>query len=245
MGGRGHWKTEVEMKRIRESEEMYLETILLLKQKKACVRSVDVVEALEYAAEYFDSFCIQRDINYHMNTLKNIAKWARRNEREICLLANSGCLRNCAGQIFHDNLVAHIREMKKEECCMNFEPVFCRKFYASEKHRLEWLAHSTIIRPEDTFRYKSITGLMKLATRTHANPRLVIDAYSRGRFTGNLLDLTEPGHGLFFQGEILDNTLIPLDYWEKRTHCAEICRRCGYCSKIMESSLIRCEDYAI
>ena len=49
MGGRGHWKTEVEMKRIRESEEMYLETILLLKQKKACVRSVDVVEALEYA----------------------------------------------------------------------------------------------------------------------------------------------------------------------------------------------------
>lgn len=35
--------------RTRESEEMYLETILLLKQKKANVRSVDVVEALDYA----------------------------------------------------------------------------------------------------------------------------------------------------------------------------------------------------
>lgn len=33
----------------RESEEMYLETILLLKQKKANVRSVDIVEELDYA----------------------------------------------------------------------------------------------------------------------------------------------------------------------------------------------------
>ena len=32
-----------------ESEEMYLETILLLKQKRAFVRSIDVVEELGYA----------------------------------------------------------------------------------------------------------------------------------------------------------------------------------------------------
>lgn len=35
--------------RTSESEEMYLETILLLKQKKPAVRSVDVVEELDYA----------------------------------------------------------------------------------------------------------------------------------------------------------------------------------------------------
>lgn len=35
--------------RTRESEEMYLETILLLKGRKAQVRSVDVVEELGYA----------------------------------------------------------------------------------------------------------------------------------------------------------------------------------------------------
>lgn len=35
--------------RTRESEEMYLETILLLKKKKGVVRSVDVVEELGYA----------------------------------------------------------------------------------------------------------------------------------------------------------------------------------------------------
>ncbi len=32
-----------------ESEEMYLETILLLKEKKSSVRSVDIVEKLDYA----------------------------------------------------------------------------------------------------------------------------------------------------------------------------------------------------
>lgn len=35
--------------KIRESEEMYLETILLLKEKQSVVRSVDVVEELNYA----------------------------------------------------------------------------------------------------------------------------------------------------------------------------------------------------
>ncbi len=35
--------------RTHESEEMYLETILLLRDKKANVRSVDIVEELDYA----------------------------------------------------------------------------------------------------------------------------------------------------------------------------------------------------
>ena len=37
------------LKRIRESEEMYLETILLLRIKQANVRAVDVGEELGYA----------------------------------------------------------------------------------------------------------------------------------------------------------------------------------------------------
>ena len=35
--------------RTHESEEMYLETILLLSQKKGAIRSVDIVEELDYA----------------------------------------------------------------------------------------------------------------------------------------------------------------------------------------------------
>ena len=33
----------------RESQEMYLETILLLKKKKACVHSIDIANELEYS----------------------------------------------------------------------------------------------------------------------------------------------------------------------------------------------------
>ena len=34
--------------KVHESEEMYLETIYLLKQKKSSLRSVDAVDALDY-----------------------------------------------------------------------------------------------------------------------------------------------------------------------------------------------------
>ena len=33
----------------RESEEMYLETILLLKKQKSCLHSVDIANELEYS----------------------------------------------------------------------------------------------------------------------------------------------------------------------------------------------------
>ena len=42
--------------RTRESEEMYLETILLLKKKKGNVRSVDVVEELDDMFELIKKF---------------------------------------------------------------------------------------------------------------------------------------------------------------------------------------------
>ncbi|MBR2646254.1 MAG: metal-dependent transcriptional regulator [Clostridia bacterium] len=37
------------MKKYHESEEMYLETILLLKKEKACVHSIDIANELEYS----------------------------------------------------------------------------------------------------------------------------------------------------------------------------------------------------
>ena len=200
------------------------------------------LEALNYAAELFDGFCIQRDINYHIDTLREIVRWAEINRKNICLLANSGCLRNCAAQIFHDNLVAHLKDLNQEECCMTKDPVFCRRFYADPRHRREYLAHSTFIRPEDVFHYEGLIPFMKLATRTHSNPRLVLEAYTSGQFGGNLFDLTEPGHGIFFRGFILDNTRIPSDYWETRTRCRENCMECGFCRKVLEKTLISCEE---
>lgn len=199
------------------------------------------LEALHYAAERFDGFCIQRDINYHIETLREIVRWAKANRKNICLLANSGCLRNCAAQIFHDNLVAHLKDMDQDDCCMTKDPVFCRRFYSDPEHRKEYLAHATFIRPEDICHYEGLIPFMKLATRTHCNPRLVLEAYTSGKFSGNLFDLTEPGHGIFFRGSILDNARIGPDYWETRTRCRENCTECSFCRFVLEKALISCE----
>ena len=200
------------------------------------------LEALNYASERFDGFCIQRDINYHPETLRQISDWAKANNKNICLLANSGCLRNCAVQTFHDNLVAHLNELRQSECCMDQDPIFCRRFYADDSHKEEYLCHSTLIRPEDVCHYEDIVPMLKLATRTHSNPRLVLEAYTSGKFTGNFFDLTEPGHGIFFRGKVLDNARITPEYWQVKSRCKENCSECGFCKKVMENALISCTE---
>ncbi len=200
------------------------------------------LEALNYASERFDGFCIQRDINYHMDTLQRISDWAKANDKKICLLANSGCLRNCAVQTFHDNLVAHLSELHQSECCMDQDPIFCRRFYADAARKMEYLAHATLIRPEDVRHYETLVPMLKRATRTHSNPRLVLEAYTSGKFTGNFFDLTEPGHGIFFRGKVLDNAKITPEYWSVKSKCKENCAECGFCRKVMEKSLLDCAE---
>ena len=200
------------------------------------------LDALEYAGELFDSFCLQRDLNYFPDQLQLLADRAAGNGKSVCLLANSGCLRNCAAQIFHDNLVAHMGEMDFKTCSRNADPVFCRRFFRNRNRKLDYLAYSTLIRPEDLVHYEKITSRIKLATRTHCKPRLVMEAYCSGHFRGNLFDLTEPGHGILFRGQVLDNTRIPAEYWTFRSACSRDCRTCGYCRKVMEESLVSCEE---
>ncbi len=200
------------------------------------------LDALEYAGELFDGFCLQRDLNYCPDQLRILAARAKEDGKSVCLLANSGCLRNCAAQIFHDNLVAHMGEMDFKACARNTDPVFCRRFFRDKSRRQDYLAYSTLIRPEDLVHYEDITSRIKLATRTHCNPRLVMEAYCSGHFRGNLFDLTEPGHGILFRGCVLDNTRIPADYWLRRSSCSGDCRTCGFCRKIMADSLVSCEE---
>lgn len=222
--------------------ELVKKNFPVLKVRASVNMKLGTIEAMEYAEDLFDGFCVQRDFNYQPEKLHAISTWAKQHHKQLCLLANSGCLRNCAAQIFHDNLVAHIGELKREECCMDFNPVFCRTFYANPEHRTEYLAHSVLIRPEDLHHYEADFPLVKLATRTHCNPRLVLEAYTSRHFTGNFFDLSEPGHGIFFRGKILDNAKIPPDYWLKKSKCKENCKECGFCKNIMEQALLNCPE---
>lgn len=66
----------------------------------------------------------------------------------MCLLANSGCLRNCPYQTFHDNLVAHDAELREMRNCRDFIPHLCWERY-SRGGNLEDFLRSSWIRPED------------------------------------------------------------------------------------------------
>ena len=76
---------------------------------------IDSLTALEYLADKFDSFYLRRDLQRDLETVKLFSEWSKTYGKKLCLLANSGCLRNCPYQTFHDNLVAHDSQLRKQK----------------------------------------------------------------------------------------------------------------------------------
>jgi collagenase-like PrtC family protease len=195
---------------------------------------LDSTLALEFLADKFDSFYIRRDLQRDLATLRDFHEWCRAHGKKLGLLANSGCLRNCPYQTFHDNLVAHDAEVRECENVRDFLPHLCWERYRKRENWSDFLRGSWI-RPEDIATYAPHVDFIKLATRQHASPRLVIAAYAAGRFDGNVLDLTEPCFSGAFAPYILDNTKLAADYLPGR--CATNCRHCGKCEKVLEKAL--------
>jgi collagenase-like PrtC family protease len=194
------------------------------------------VAALRQSADLFDGFCVWRDANRDLVLLKALRAWADANGKTMSLLANSGCLRACPGQAFHDNLVAHEAEVRGRPAIEGFTPFACWRYLADPAHH-QAVLQATWIRPEDLGRYAGLVETVKLATRAHPRPGQVLRAYGEGRFDGNLLDLLEPGHGHLLGGRILDNRRFPEDWAEHAAVCAADgdCARCG---EILERVLV-------
>ena len=75
--------------------------------------------------------------------------------------------------------------------------------------------------------------VVKLATRQHDRPRMVIGAYASGRFDGNLTMLMEPNFSSLFGRESwIDNRRFPDDWFGTAADCATDCRHCGRCEKV-------------
>ncbi len=195
---------------------------------------LDSLTALDYLLDTFDSFYLRRDLQRDMDEVRLFAEWSRKNGKKMCLLANSGCLRNCPYQTFHDNLVAHDQQLREIRNRRDFMPHLCWERYA-KGNNLEDFLRSSWIRPEDVNRYEPYCSIMKLATRQHSNPRLILGAYCSGAFDGNVLDLTEPCYSEAFAPKILDNR--SLDDVELPGKCAFNCTHCGKCSEILAKAV--------
>ena len=189
------------------------------------------LQAFRYLSPLFDSYYLGRDVQRNPATVARFSDWCHANGKKLCMLANSGCLRNCPWQTFHDNLIAHSEEAMKERNVEGWCPHLCWTLYRDAANFPEFLK-ATWIRPEDLSRYEGLVDVVKIATRQHANPEMVISAYERGSFEGNLLDLLEPGFSPAFYPTFIDNSAFPPDWFDRTAHCARECVSCGYCESV-------------
>ena len=202
---------------------------------------IGTVKGMEYMAEYFDSFHIQRDYNRDLSHIAQLREWADRAGKKLIILANSGCLSFCSGQTFHDNLVAHESEICEVHNLKDFTPYACWRLFKN-KENWHYFLENTWIRPEDLHHYDSLVDTVKLATRMHDHPELVIDAYAKRKYYGNLADLFEPGFGMAFAPYIVDNQRFPKDWFDTVLNCNKQCHTCGYCKNVMDQVLVNTEE---
>ena len=203
---------------------------------------IGTIKGMEYMLDLFDSFHVQREYNRDIEYLKTLKEWANKSGKKLVMLANSGCFAHCSGQIFHDNNVAHESEISKMQNLTDFNPYVC---WRQLKDRQNWvmLLQNTWVRPEDICNYEGIFDTVKLATRIHNLPGMVIDAYARRRYIGNTLDLFEPTFGGALAPFIIDNTAFPENWFEKTSTCDKLCYKCGYCNDVLKKVLLNTGDF--
>lgn len=194
------------------------------------------VKGMQYVAHLFDNYCVAKECNRDLPRLKAMKQWAEENGKKITILANSGCMRDCSGQIFHDNMVAHEAEVSKQKN-ISFLPYMCYNYLKDPKNMVSVL-QNTWIRPEDIGNYEGLCDTVKLATRAHQLPGMVIGAYVRGKYAGNLLDLFEPSFSPAFAPFVIDSSKIPADFWQHTTSCNKDCTKCNYCKGVLQEAKV-------
>jgi len=201
---------------------------------------IGTVEAMRYVSDLFDAFYIQRDVQRDLAYVREVSAWCQANGKGLLMLANSGCLRFCPGQTFHDNMVAHDAEIDETVNIEGWTPHVCWNVY-QDRARWPAILQATWVRPEDLHHYEGLVDVVKLATRMHSHPRMVLHAYANRQHEGNLLDLFEPGFGPIFAPYIIDNRRFPGDWFEHISTCDGRCDRCQYCQRVFERVLVRTE----
>ena len=190
---------------------------------------IGTVQGLEYMQDRFDEYLLQRDHNRDMDVMRELTDWCRENGKGASILVNSGCLRFCSGQTFHDNLVAHGEGADMRYPIEGFSLYTCWNYLKRGDENLLSLLRATWIRPEDLHHYEGMFDTVKLATRMHPAPRMVLEAYASGHYEGNLLDLMEPGYASLIAPHILDNAAFSSDWFEKSSGCHGQCAQCSVC----------------
>ena len=212
--------------------------------------------ALEYLAPLYDSYYICRDVQRDLPTFRTMADWCKDNGKKLCLLANSGCVRNCPWQVFHETLLSHKFTDAFPEMSAQRLELLCTGMY--RKRRLVEFLRCSWIRPEDIHVFEPYLETIKLSTREAKFPMVITEAYINGSYDGNLLRLTDPsqplqhktkGFKMLKKGktnyavmeeyddydDMIDNKSFPADWITSGIagKCADNCVHCGKCEQIL------------
>jgi len=190
--------------------------------------------ALEYLAPLYDSYYICRDVQRDLPTFHKMAAWCKDHGKKLCLLANSGCVRNCSWQVFHETLLAHNFSSITHEMMQQNLPLLCNRLFQT-KHYADFLRCSWI-RPEDVHVFEPELETIKLSTREAKYPHEIVEAYVNGSYDGNLLRLMDPIHVFGFRPYRVDNKSFPADWVTSGIagKCADNCVHCGKCEQILD-----------
>ncbi len=157
---------------------------------------IGTVEGMDYLADYFGGYYMQREYNRDFGRIKELKAWCDKNGKKLYLLANSGCLNNCSAQIFHDNLVSHESEISKMDNAYAFTGA-CKEYLSKPEHYKALIENTNFVRPEDIHKYEDYFVAAKLATRVSRNPINTLRSYINAKYSGNILEILEPAHNIY------------------------------------------------
>ena len=157
---------------------------------------IGTVQGMEYLSNYFNGFYMKRELNRDFTAIRELSSWCKNNNKKLYMLANSGCLNYCSAHNFHDNLVAHENEIAKMDNAYGFTGI-CHEYLKNPDNYETLYENMNFIRPEEICRYEEFFDVVKLATRVHNNPTIVLESYIKGKYSGDLLRLLEPAHSIY------------------------------------------------
>ena len=157
---------------------------------------IGTVQGMDYHSQYFDGYYMKRELNRDFAAIEHLSAWCKDNGKKLHMLANSGCLNYCSAHNFHDNLVAHEQEIAKMDNAYNFAGI-CKEYLKSPEHYKSLIEDTNFVRPEDIHKYEPYFDTVKLATRVHRSPCMVLNSYVRGYYSGNILEILEPAHSIY------------------------------------------------
>lgn len=211
-------------------------------QTRASVNmEIGTTQGMDYQGEYFDGFYMKRELNRDMAAIRRLRAFCDRRKKSLYMLANSGCLNFCSSHIFHDNLVAHEREIAEMDNAYLYLGT-CKEYLAEPRHRISLVRDTNWVRPEDMGLYEGLFTAAKLATRVNPHPARIIEAYMSGRYHGSTLELLEPDHSALLYPYYLDNRRLPDGFAEQVATCSKDCDNCHYCQAAYDGAVIHLED---